>query len=596
MLLSRRAYRAAVIAACCAIVLLVIWYMARNLVNVPYNDDWSAGSAVAIHAVDGTLTLEMLLAPWNEHRIFFAKIITALTTLLTNWDTRFEAWFNLIFASGYFVLLLALQRRANSDLLIWTAIPLALLVFSFKQYNNWLIGLQVVFWQVLFFTCLALWLIASRPISWRVVLLSALCAFAATFSLGNGMLLWLVLLPAFWLRGYRRWWHYALWIALGALAVGLYLHQNAILDVEHAGVLIEAPTIVDYGAFFLAYLGSPFVISWELFVKTAQALAIVGLLSAAFCAAYLWYKNDRAALIAPITLVLLSSISGAMLALGRTKLGGELYPLYNPRYVTIASVFWIGLLMLGAATLWHVVKSQYKMAAVALSSLLLGCYGALLLQANLDILLRNIRMSITEEVRACVLNYVTAIKNDQECLRSSAPSPEFFYPMMQELAKRRLTVFGDWQNDFPPAPQPALAHVQPILGGDYVPEWINEPPEGVALFQHPPSTAEQHLQLPNAPQVFFDAEIYVDLRNIREHPDVPQTGADFRLSVREGRRIQTLYEGSFDVNVERAPIPIRVDLSAWRGRAVVLVYETLVRQENASYAWAMWRNPRLVTQ
>jgi hypothetical protein len=178
----------------------------------------------------------------------------------------------------------------------------------------------------------------------------------------------------------------------------------------------------------------------------------------------------------------------------------------------------------------------------------------------------------------------------------SAPSPDFFYPMMQELAKRRLTVFGDWQNDFPPAPQPALAHVQPILGGDYVPEWINEPPEGVALFQHPPSTAEQHLQLPNASQVFFEAEIYVDLRNIREHPDVPQTGADFRLSIREGRRIQTLYEGSFDVNVERAPIPIRVDLSAWRGRAVVLVYETLVRQENASYAWAMWRNPRLVTQ
>lgn len=596
MPLADKAYRAAVVAACCAIILTVVWYMARNLVNVPYNDDWGAGATVAIHTIDGTLTPEILLRPWNEHRIFFAKVIIALATLLTGWDTRFEAWFNLGFALAYFGLLLQLQRIANPTITLWLAVPIALLVFSLKQYNNWLIGLQVVFWQVLFLACAALWLIASQPVHWRSVALAAVCAFAATFSLGNGLLLWIVLLPALWLRGYRSWWHYGLWIALGALAIGLYLSQSSILNTQHPGVLIESPTLADYSGFFLAYLGSPFVIGWELFVKTAQALAIGGLIGAVFCLAFLWYKNDRAALIVPSALLLLSLISGAMLTLGRTKLGGELYPLYNPRYVTIASVFWIGLLMLGAATLWHLLSSPHKMTAIVLSSLLLGGYGVLLLQANFDILLRNVRMSVTENVRTCVLNYMTAIKSNRECLRASAPDPDFFYPMMQELAKRRLTVFGDWQTDFSPAQQPAFAHVQPILGGDYMPQWMAESSEKAILFQHPPSTAEQYLQLPNAPQVFFEAEIYVDLRNIREHPDVPQTGADFRLSIREGRHIQTLYEGSFDVNVERAPIPIRVDLSAWRGKAVVLVYETLIRKENASYAWAMWRDPRLVTQ
>ncbi len=285
-----------------------------------------------------------------------------------------------------------------------------------------------------------------------------------------------------------------------------------------------------------------------------------------------------------------------MLAIGRTQLGGSLYALYNIRYITLANAFWVGLLMLGAKSLQYVLKSRYGTYALAFSCLLVGGYAALLLQTNFDIVIRNIRMSITEETRACVLNYLSAIKENPECLRASAPDPWHFYPRMVELAKRRLTVYGDWYTDFQPALQPALAHTQPILGGDYIPFWIGNSPDAAILFQHPPSTAEQYLQLPNAPKVFFEAEIYVDLRNIREHPDVPQTGADFRLSIREGRHIQTLYEGSFDVNVEREPIPFRVDLSQWRGKAVVLVYETLIRQDNASYAWAMWRNPRLVTE
>jgi hypothetical protein len=589
MLLSKQAYRAAVIATCCAIILLVVWYMARNLVNVPFADDWGNGAITAVQTVDGTLTLQTLLAPWNEHRTLLYKTITVAATLLTSWDTRFEAWFNLIFAIGCFILMLRLQK----DVAVWLASPCAMLIFNLKQFHNFLIGLQVGFWQVMFLALLALLLIASQPIRWQTVIFSALCAFAATFSLANGVLLWLVLLPAFWLRGYRRWWQYMLWLVLGALAVSLFIHPNLIMD---HGTVVEKITTADYIGFFLAYLGAPFVVGLDIFLRTAQVLAVIGLISAAVCIVYLWNKNDRTSLIVPIALIALSLGSGIMLALGRIKLGGEVYPIYGSRHLTLAIPFWLGLLMLGAATVRHTLKGKYNISSVVICCLLLGGYCALLLQASFNILLHNIRVYVNQEVRACVLNYITAIKYNRECLRSSVIlDPNLAYPMMQELAKRRLTVFGDWQNDFPPAQEPALAHVQPILG-DHVPTWIGESPEVATLFQHPPSTAEQHLQLPNAPQVFFEAEIYVDLRHIREHPDVPQTGADFRLSIREGRRIQTLYEGSFDVNIERAPIPIRVDLSAWRGRAIILVYETLIRQENPNYAWAMWRNLRLVTQ
>mgnify|MGYP005838172255 CR=1 FL=1 len=595
---SKQVYRLAVLFLCGVLILIVVAYMIRNLVNVPFEDDWGVGAVIAMHAADGTLTFETLLAPSAEHRLFFAKAITALSTLLTNWDTRFDAWFNLIFALAYFGLLLKLQHFINPNLTLGLATLFALLIFSLKQHHNWLIGLLISYWVAAFLLCLGLWLLISKPIHWRTLALTAVCAFTATFSLGNGMLFWAVLLPAIWLRGYRDWRHYALWIVFGALAVGLYFYQNPALDFQHLNVRIESPTIADYGGFLLSYLGLPFVFvtAWELFVEIAQVLAIIGLIGAVFCGVYLWHKNDRLALIVPSALILFSLFSNVMTAVGRVRLGGASYPLYNLRYITIANLFWIGLLMLGAAVLWHLLKSPYRVVAIILSSVLLGGYGTLLLQANFDIILRNVRMKITEDVRACVLNYTTAIRDNRECLSLSAPYPDFLYTVIREVAKRRLTVFADWQTDFPPAQQPAFAHVQPILGDDYQPFWLAESSEDVRLSQHPPSTAEQHLQLPNTPQVFFEAEIYVDLTNVREHPDVPQTGAEFRLSIREGRRIQTLYEGSFDVNVERAPLPIRVDLSPWRGRAIVLVYETLVRQENPSYAWAMWRNPRLVTQ
>jgi hypothetical protein len=172
----------------------------------------------------------------------------------------------------------------------------------------------------------------------------------------------------------------------------------------------------------------------------------------------------------------------------------------------------------------------------------------------------------------------------------------------QQLGAHRLTAFGDWYRDFAPAAQPVEAHLQFLSGIADPPVFREQPPDAyaperaVVLYQHPPSLAEQYLQLPDAAQVFFEAELYVDLRNVREHPEVPQTGALFRLGIRQGRAVQTLYEGAFDVRAERAPIPIRVDLSAWRGQRVVLVYQTEVREGVPFYAWAMWRKPRLVAQ
>ncbi len=342
-------------------------------------------------------------------------------------------------------------------------------------------------------------------------------------------------------------------------------------------------------------LGAPLVSESADSALLGLVLAITGLLLLGWNIRYVWRHMPSVALAAPSALLLLSLAAGVITAFGRVKfmLADGLGQPLSSRYVSASNYFWVTLLIFGAMATWQAFnKRQFAIVGLNGFALVVGlvCYAS----ANYSVLnLYDQAPFSTAQSRWCALNYLRS-PNDP-CLYRVYPVPEKHLNTMQALAARRLTVYGDWYADYPPADQPLLASLQPLYGQfDSLPVWRIEAPNSFSLLQHPFSVAEQHLQLPDAEHVFFEAEIYVDLQNLAARPDVPQTGAIFRLSVREGRTIHSLYEGSFDVNVERAPIPIRVDLSAWRGKAIVLVYETLVRQDNPNFAWAAWLNPRII--
>jgi hypothetical protein len=152
---------------------------------------------------------------------------------------------------------------------------------------------------------------------------------------------------------------------------------------------------------------------------------------------------------------------------------------------------------------------------------------------------------------------------------------------MQYLAHHRLTAFRDWYAGLQPATQPLEAPVQHLNGVAGVKPTFIKHTSGdseVDAFSLPaPITVEQYVQVPAAPHIFFEAELYAE----------PLQTATFRFAVREGRTISVLHEGSLEGGIA---LPIRVDVSAWRGKAIVLVYET---RSAEGAVQVLWIQPRL---
>jgi hypothetical protein len=581
--------------ACLASISLAAAFIARYGVNVPHWDEWQASAPVVIKTAEGALSLADLLKPHDQPRIFFTHLTTALVTALAAWDVRLEMWVSFALALLSFGLILAIQQRIHAPSLPWIAVPFALLIFAVRQRQNWLMGFQTAWFFWMFFALLALWLLVRLPVRKRSLVPILLCALCASYAYLSGLALALAMLPALWLRGYRKPIHYGIWLGAAALYTGLYFTNYAFVDQGFQAQVTAQ--LWHYPLYVLRYLGAPFVPDEPDFQGLSLILGISGVALMAFDLAYLWCKISPVARAVPIALSLFCLANGALAAIGRVKPDLLEYFWARPttsRYVTAANLFWIALLMLGAMAFSQ--KSAPRRLVAAAN-------GAFFSLAALGYLFANMTTPTyiaTPEDRLCVLNYLRAPHDN--CLFRVNADRSGYLATAQKLGAHRLSAFYDWYADFEPAAQPSQAHLQFLSGIADPPVFQEQAPDeyvsdrAIVLYQHPPSLAEQYLQLPEAEKVFFEAEIYVDLRNVREHPEVPQTGALFRLGIRHGRAVQTLYEGVFDVRTARAPIPIRVDLSQWRGRSLVLVYQTEVYEGIPFYAWAMWRKPRLVAQ
>ncbi|MFQ3535949.1 MAG: hypothetical protein SNJ58_08730 [Aggregatilineales bacterium] len=582
-------------AACLAVMATTAGFIARYGVNVPHWDEWQASAPVVLKTVEGTLTLADLLKPHDQPRIFFTHLTTVLVTALAAWDVRVEMWISFGLAILSFGILLAVHWRAQPTSALWLAVPLALLIFAIRQRQNWLMGFQTAWFFWLLFTALALWLLVRLPVRTLSLAPIILCTIGASYAYLSGLALAFAMLPALWLRGYRTLIHYGVWLGAAALYIGLYFTNYAFVD---QGFQTEVSAqLWHYPLYVLRYLGAPFVPDLPEAQTFALSFGAAGLALVMLNFGYLWRRAAPISLAAPLVLSLMSLANGALASVGRVKPDLLEYFWARPtaaRYVTAANLLWIALLMLGAMALCY--RGRAARLLTAANGALLGVAALGYVHANLT----TPTYIATPEDRLCVLNYLRAPYDD--CLFRVNANRGGYLATAQKLGAYRMTAFYDWYADFPPAAQPLQGHLQFLSGVvDDPPVFQERPPDqhvtgAIVLYQHPPSLAEQYLQLPDAEQVFFQAELYVDLRNIFEHPDVPQTGARFRLGIREGRAVQTLYEGIFDVRTDRAPIPLQVDLSAWRGRRVVLVYQTEVHDGIPFYAWAMWRTPRIVVK
>lgn len=236
---------------------LLVGLVAHYSVNVPFWDQWELVPLLQKYQ-HGTLGIGDLFAQHNEHRLFFPRIIMIALAQLTHWDVRAEMLVSLLLAGLGFALIIGLLQRtiARPGLRLLAAGLLTLLVFSPIQQENWLWGWQVQWYLNTFGLLLAVWALTTwqRPV-WLRVVVAALGATIATYSLASGMFVWIVCLPMFFIvKELRRW--SALWIAAGALCIGAYYaHFSDPNTHPSIGFFVHHPTLFVH--YWLIYIGHP---------------------------------------------------------------------------------------------------------------------------------------------------------------------------------------------------------------------------------------------------------------------------------------------------------------------------------------------------
>jgi hypothetical protein len=159
-------------------------------VNVVFADAWDM--VLVFHKFfSGRLTFADLYAQHVEHRMFFPKGAELLLGLLTRYNNVAEMYVVVsCFLITAVVLLVAFRREIGLPLIFF--VPVALLIFSFRQYENMLWGFQISFVFTQTFGVLALYLLSSSRGNFGAYAFAAALGSAtiASFSTAQGLLVW----------------------------------------------------------------------------------------------------------------------------------------------------------------------------------------------------------------------------------------------------------------------------------------------------------------------------------------------------------------------------------------------------------------------
>jgi hypothetical protein len=560
---------------------LIALFIATQGIDMPYVDEYAITAPIAVATVEGVLQPSYFFQQESNHRLVFTKLTTAVNTLLTGWDLRVEMWGNFALMLASFALLCAAWQRVHQPTAAWLILPFALVLFAIRQRPNF--ALYIGFYWGQLFTFAALYVLARMKVSLRALLYLALCAIGATFSNAGAIPLWFALLPALWLRGYS-WRSLAVWLLIASLVIGVFF-LNYNFNVRFSGVESPAVPLHFYLLYILAFLGSPLVAEAAGAYPASILCFGIGVAILIFNATFLLQRKTSLSTFAPpIALTLMALGNAAVAAAARADI---MYYVFDgqplaARYAAAASWFWLAVLMVSAVAVWQALQARQR-TVLKYNRVVFASLVPVFLIVNIISWSEGspyYPLTMTEQDRECMLNYLNA--PDALCLDRFYP-PDWRVTDMRDIAKHRLTAFRDWYAAHEPASDLTRAPLQYLNGAlGAAPAFVRELRDGAAqtaLRLSVPSVAEQYVQLPDVPRVFFEADVLTDAAQ----------PVKLSLSVRIGRTIIPIASGA----VSATSAPFAVELSQWRGRAVLLVYEVTTDASDAAdqRIW-LWR-PRL---
>ena len=325
-------------------------------VNVPYMDEWETpGNLIEkIYSNSGNLSFSDFIEQHNESRLVFPKIFFLSMAYLTHWDVRYGMLLSLFMAflvslNAFFIsskTVTTRHRREKIQVLLLTVIS-SMLIFSPSQYENWLWGIQIIYFiPILCLTTgISVWYSSIR-ISQKVVF-TIILSTISTFSYANGLLCWFLLPLTAIVLGQ---WHVlkrrieltTFWILVCASNLILYF-WNYLKPSHHPSLLEGLSNPLKTLNYFLVFLGSPLAGGNINIASTVGSLMVVLSVTLGIFLLRRWDSESlRYRSAGWSTLVVYSLISAITTTTGRIGFGVE--QALSSRYTTLSVYGIIGLL------------------------------------------------------------------------------------------------------------------------------------------------------------------------------------------------------------------------------------------------------------
>jgi hypothetical protein len=399
--------------------LQTLWFVRRFGVNCVYWDEWEW-----VRPLWNQLSATQFWSQQNEHRIPVGALLIVGLYRITGVDTRsamFASWVCLALIT---VILMVRLRHARPGASLLALAPIAILVFSLRQYENLLWGFQLTLTLSAFFVVAALALLGRGHLR----LAGAIgCAVGASLSFASGLMVWpaglaqlLALHRADKTMPLRP---TILWLAGAAVTAAAYLY-----GWKRPGYLPRANVLEEPLRFFLYFVGlfgAPLAGDFWPAIGVGFVICVV----AGFALTLAW--RARASEDAfPLSLLVFTTLNALLLTFGRSGFG--LAGVMSSRYVvfTLLGVVATYLLVLRATA----TRNGVLALGALLSLIAAGTFTSIVEDRNRGRAIFGERRERAEILRT----YRT--QPDSELLKVH-PNPMQVRDSAAELEKRGWNVF-----------------------------------------------------------------------------------------------------------------------------------------------------------
>ncbi|MEE3624839.1 hypothetical protein UCD39_12695 [Nitrospirillum sp. BR 11752] len=432
-----------------SIFISTIWALAHFGSTVLYWDQWDDLNYIRKFS-DGSLRFFDLFNQHNEHRIFFPRLVFFLDYFISKSTNSVDFTANILIQVCALFLLGALYKKMERNWFVFVSLVsiAAAMIFSLAQYENFLWGFQVQFFGItaaatatFFFFGLSVERERAGRSPWGYRVAAYGCAFVSTYTLSNGVLAPMLLIPmALFLRVGRAGIIATVFCAV-ILALSYFLHFHPVEG--HSPYIYSLQHPVEYIRYVCGYLGNVTVFldsngRAEPYTVVVVFGAIGLLLSVGALGRTVLGRDQEVPRVSLLAVILFITGTAMVTALGRITFG--LGQSLSSRYVTPVSIFWVAHLFY-----WMPLRVQGR-ASRALS-IIVGVIAALVATSSIRGHLDGLQDAGTQAlIRARARDAFLSQVQDPDSYRAVYPVDRTIIEQLPFLRERHLSVFADEAN------------------------------------------------------------------------------------------------------------------------------------------------------